>query len=334
MELKQLFTTIDTHVAGEPLRMITGGVPHIKGHTILEKRAYFREHFDHIRRVLMYEPRGHHGMYGCIFTPPVSEDADFGILFMHNEGLSTMCGHGIICSVTAAIETGLCDVPDEGRPIVIDSPAGKVAAYAQCRGTQVESVSFENVPSFVLAQDVHVHVQGMSFKVDIAYGGAFYAIVNASDIGLRTEISQLSQLKKWGSLIKHYIEGEMKVVHPLEKELHGIYGVIFSDNPHKESSDLRNVTIFADEQVDRSPCGTGTSARMAALFQRQSLAVGDTFVHEGIVGGQFVGKILGTTTVDRYPAIVPRISGRAFITGIHQFVVDPTDPLAEGFLLQ
>lgn len=334
MELKQLLTTIDTHVAGEPLRIITSGIPQIKGSTILEKRAYFREHLDHIRKVLMYEPRGHHGMYGCILTSPVSTDADFGVLFMHNDGLSTMCGHGIIGSVTAAIETGLLPNLDDDLPIVIDSPAGKVTAYAKCRGTQVKSVSFDNVPSFVLAQDVEVNVQEAKFHVDVAYGGAFYAIVHASDIGLSAEISQLSRLQRWGRLIKRHIEGKMEIVHPLEKELKGIYGVIFSDHPQKENSDLRNVTIFADEQVDRSPCGTGTSARMATLFQRGKLEIGDLFVHEGIVGGQFVGKIIGTTTVGKYPAIIPSIGGRAFITGLHQFMVDPTDPLAEGFLLQ
>lgn len=334
MELERLFTTVDTHVAGEPLRIINGGVPHIKGRTMLEKRAFFREHLDHIRRILMHEPRGHHGMYGCMITPPVSDDADFGVLFMHNEGLSTMCGHGIMCSVTAAIETGLLDAPEEGQPIVIDSPAGKVKAFAKCRGTQVERVSFENVPSFVYAQNVEVDVKGKRLHVDIAFGGAFYAIVNARDVGLAVEISQLTQLQKWGGLIKHQIEAKMDVVHPLEREINGIYGVIFSDDPHKESSDLRNVTIFADEQVDRSPCGTGTSARMAALYVRQKLAQGDTFVHEGIVGGQFVGEIIGTTTVGQYPAIIPRISGRAFVTGLHQFVVDPTDPLAGGFLLR
>lgn len=334
MKINQLFTTIDAHTGGEPLRIITGGIPPLKGETILAKRRYFREHLDHIRRVLMHEPRGHHGMYGCVITPPVSQDAAFGVLFMHNEGFSTMCGHGIIAVVTAAIETGLLPVSAIEQDIVIDSPAGRIIARAHGEGGQVTSVSFENVPSFVFAKDVPIEWEGRTFFVDIAFGGAFYAIVQAADLGVQVEIEQLAALQQWGGRIKEQIEAKWQVVHPLEPELAGIYGVIISDKPKKPGSHLQSVTIFADKQVDRSPCGTGTAARVAALFARGELDLGAKFVHEGIVGSQFVGTALRCAQVGEYAAVVPSIEGRAFITGLHQFVVDPSDPLGEGFLLR
>lgn len=333
METKQILTTVDAHTAGEPLRIITGGIPFLKGKTILEKRAYFREHLDDIRKILMYEPRGHHGMYGCLVTPPVSEDADFGVLFMHNEGFSTMCGHGIIAVVTTLIETGQLQAKEKDSKFVIDSPAGKISAYAQCEGTTVKSVSFENVPSFVYAKDISVPISKISCTVDIVFGGAFYAIVSAEEIGLKVHISQLKDLQRRGKEIKEYINQSMLVEHPLEKELQGIYGVIISDKPEKANSHLRNVTIFADEQIDRSPCGTGTCARLAVLYSKGELNIGETFIHESIIGSQFIGEIVSTTEVGSYQAVIPKITGKASITGMHQFFVDPSDPLGEGFLL-
>lgn len=334
MNINQLFTTIDAHTGGEPLRIITGGIPPIKGETILEKRKYLREELDYVRRVLMYEPRGHHGMYGCVMTAPVSPDAAFGVLFMHNEGYSTMCGHGIIAVVTAAYETGLLRVDDVKGDIVIDSPAGRILARANVVDEQVKSVSFENVASFVLAQDFPIEWEGRTILVDIAFGGAFYAVVQAKDLDVQVEIEQLPILQEWGARIKEQIEAKRHVAHPLEPELTGIYGVIISDEPKRPDSHLRNVTIFADKQVDRSPCGTGTAARLATLFARGELEIDEPFVHEGIVNSQFIGTVVGTTQVAEYAAVIPTIEGRAFITGLHQFVVDPTDPLKDGFLLR
>lgn len=333
MEIKKLFTTIDTHTAGEPLRIITFGLPAIKGNTMLERRDFFRQYLDYYRRVLMHEPRGHHGMYGCVMMPPVSENADFGVLFMHNEGLSTMCGHGIIAVVTAGIETGILQGTEPRSQFVIDTPAGKITASAECEGTEVRSVSFENVASFVLAADVPIDLEGMHGVVDIAFGGAFYAIVKAAEFDVDVEIDQLPRLKKLGTGIKEKIAEKMAVQHPLEEGLKDIYGVIFSDQPQKPGSNLRNVTVFADEQVDRSPCGTGTCARMAALYHHGELRRGEGFVHESIIGSQFTGEILREREVAQYTAVVPQIRGTSFITGTGQFVVDPSDPLAEGFLL-
>lgn len=334
MEFDKRFTSIDTHTGGEPLRIITGGLPRLHGHSILEKRAYFRDVHDDIRRLLMFEPRGHHGMYGCVVTDPVSDDADFGVLFMHNEGFSTMCGHGIIGVVTALIETGQLQVNPEKPQIVIDSPAGKVIAQAQVDGTTVKSVSFENVPSFVYRADLPVVLNNLQFTVDIAFGGAFYAIVDSAVLGVKVRTEEIPTLQQYAFEIKKYIHENYDVVHPYEPELKGIYGVIFSDSPVRADSHLRNVTVFADEQIDRSPCGTGTCARLATLYQRGKVKANEPFVHEGIVGSQFVAKVLREVKVGEYDAIVPEICGNAFVTGFHQFVVDPSDPLAVGFLLR
>ncbi|CAG9612005.1 Trans-3-hydroxy-L-proline dehydratase [Bacillus rhizoplanae] len=333
MNISKMYTTIDAHVAGEPLRIITGGLPVIKGKTQLERRAYCMEHLDHLREVLMYEPRGHHGMYGCIITPPASPHADFGVLFMHNEGWSTMCGHGIVAVITVGIETGMFEVTGEEQKFIIDSPAGEVIAYAKYSGNQVESVTFENVPSFVYKKDVPVKIDGYEFQVDIAFGGAFYAVVDSKEFGLKVNFKDLSAIQTWGGKIKHYIESQMEVKHPLEEDLKGIYGVIFSDEPNGKDATLRNVTIFSDGQVDRSPCGTGTSARLATLVEHGVLQEGGSFVHECITDGQFVGEVLSSTKVGEYEAIIPKVTGQAFITGFHQFVMDPRNPLKQGFLL-
>jgi len=333
MNFSKMFTTVDLHVAGEPLRVITGGFPEIKGKTQLERRAYCMEHLDQLRKILMHEPRGHHGMYGCIITPPASPHADFGVLFMHNEGWSTMCGHGIIAVMTVGIETGMFDLSGSKEKFIIDSPAGEVVAYAKYEGNQVESVSFENVPSFVYKKDVPVKIDNYEFNVDIAFGGAFYAVVESKELDVKVNFLDLRKTQTWGSKIKAVIENQMEVKHPLEPGLKGIYGVIFSDEPNQLESNLRNVTIFADEQVDRSPCGTGTAARLATLVENGVLEEGKSFVHESITNGQFIGEVLSMTKVANYPAIIPKITGKGYITGFHQFVVDPRDQLIQGFLL-
>ncbi|WP_155591175.1 proline racemase family protein [Lysinibacillus cavernae] len=333
MNFKKMFTTIDLHVSGEPLRVITGGLPEIKGKTQLERRAYCMEHLDHVREVLMYEPRGHYDMYGCIITPPATPGADLGVLFMHNEGWSTMCGHGVIAVVTMAIETGLIEVNEENQKLIIDCPCGPVTAYAKCNGLEVESVSFENVPSFVYRKDFPIEMDDYEFNVDISYGGAFYAVVDSHHFGLNVNSKDLHDLQEIGDKIKHYIESKIDVRHPTE-DISGIYGTIFSDQPNDSRADLRNVTVFANKQVDRSPCGSGTAARVATLYSRGKLKQGEKFIHESITNGHFVGEVLSFTTVGEYESIIPKVTGNAFITGFHQFVVDPRDSLANGFLFK
>lgn len=334
MIINKMISTVDMHVSGEPLRIITDGFPEIKGNTQLERREYCMEHLDEFRKVLMYEPRGHHGMYGCIITPPAKEDSDFGVLFMHNEGWSTMCGHGIIAVVTMGIETGRFEVTEERPRFVIDSPAGEVIAYANVEGNRVKSVSFENVPSFVLEKSIEMTIEGKDLVADIAFGGAFYVIMDSDQLDFKVSKKDLPQLQKWGTKIKHYIEANYNVVHPDEPGLKGIYGVIYSDSPVKEDSDLRNVTIFADEQIDRSPCGTGTSARLATLYTHGKMKNGDSFIHECITDGQFKGEIIGEETIAGIPGVVPQVEGTAYITGFHQFVTDPNDELPTGFILE
>ncbi len=333
MQFNRLISTVDVHVYGEPLRIITGGWPEIKGVTQPERRAYCKENHDHLRKTLMNEPRGHHGMYGCIITPPATEHADFGVLFMHNEGWSTMCGHGIIAVITMGVETGKFEVENDERKFIIDSPAGEVIAYVTCEDGEIVDISFENVPSFLYKKDYPIELDGRSFNVDISFGGAFYAIVNSKDVGLDVTKENIVEIQELGMEIKHYIEGTMKVQHPLQSDLQDIYGVIFSDEPNNKKADLRNVTIFADRQIDRSPCGTGTSARVATLHARGSLKEGEEFLHEGITDGIFTSEILSQTKVDTFDAVVPKVAGRAFITGFHQFLIDERDEMPEGFII-
>lgn len=330
----KIFQTVDLHVDGEPLRIIVDGFPEVQGNTQLEKRAYAMRNLDGFRRLLMHEPRGHHGMYGCLITSPSRSTSDFGVLFMHNEGWSTMCGHGIIAVVGMGIETGRFQAVEGENTYRIDAPAGEIFAKALVKHNQVQSVACEHVPSFVLAKDLPISVEGHSLQVDLCFGGAFYVLVHSKELDLAVNKSTLPQLQSLAEEIKKQVSSAVEVIHPLEKGLQGIYGVIFLDKPQKKDSDLKNVTIFADNQVDRSPCGTGTAAVMAALYAHGRLKKGNKFVHESITGGQFVGEVLEEVKVGEHIGIRPSVSGRSFITGFHQFVIEGEDPLPLGFLLE
>lgn len=301
---------------------------------MLDKRAWVRRRHDRIRRALMREPRGHADMYGAVLTEPVSAGAHAGVLFMHNAGYSTMCGHGVIAVVKIALEEGLLRLPDPATDIVLDTPAGTVRARANLRDDgRVEEVSFVNVPSFVLRAGAPVEVEGRLVPVDVAFGGAFYAIVDGEAAGVPIRREELGRLRALGGLVRDRIDRTVDVVHPGDARLHGIYGTIFTGPPDAEGAHLRNVTVFADAQVDRSPCGTGTSAVMAVVAAMGLLDPGGRFVHESLIGSTFSGTVEGRTSVGELPAIVPRIEGRAWITGRHEFVLDDEDPLNEGFLL-
>ena len=342
--------TIDAHTAGEPLRLIVNGFPAIEGRTILEQREFVRENYDHLRRALMLEPRGHADMYGALLTPPAHPGSHAGVLFMHNEGFSTMCGHGVIAVATVVVERSLIEIPIEsdGRArLKLDSPAGPIEAVAATTrgpaGVRVTGVSFRNVPSFVLHPSVSVRLGTREVRVDVAFGGAFYAIVDSEAVGISVRPDRLADLRRAGMEIKYAVEKVVKVVHPLEPQLHGIYGTIFTGPPSDESADLRNVTIFADAEVDRSPCGTGTAAVMAVLHAMGVLGLPEqVFTHESIIGTRFRGRVLGTTTVspddseaptgsEPIDAIIPEIEGEAYITGENTFLIDERDPLRYGF---
>lgn len=327
-------TTIDAHTAGEPLRIISGGYPILQGKTILERRCFAKEHLDHLRTALMWEPRGHADMYGCIITQPVSDDADFGVLFLHNEGYSSMCGHGIIAVATVALETGMIPAVEPVTTLRIDAPAGLITAHVRVQNGSVESVAFQNVPSFVLALDEEVEVPGLgTIRYDLAYGGAFYAYVDAGQVGLRGTPEEFRALIDTGMAIKRAVIGARPILHPFERDLSFLYGTIFIAPPLGDA-DSRNVCIFADGEVDRSPTGTGVSGRMALLYARRQVTMGEPRTFESIIGSVFTGRVLEETTFGPHPAIIPEVEGTAHITGRHEFVFDPDDPLKDGFILR
>jgi proline racemase/trans-L-3-hydroxyproline dehydratase len=331
--------TIDAHAAGEPLRLIVEGLPRPAGTTMLQKREWMRRHVDHLRRALMLEPRGHADMYGAVLTPPVSPGSHAGVLFMHNEGYSTMCGHGVIAVTTLAIERGLVEtvgLPVDGRQeLTLDTPAGTVYARARVVGSggqpRVDSVAFVNVPSFVYSAGHAVKVRTRELRVDIAFGGAFYAIVDTEAIGIPLDAPRLPELRRMATEIKASLDASVTITHPAEPGLTGLYGVIFTGAPRDPEAHLRNLTVFADAEVDRSPCGTGTSAVMAVLDAMGLLPLDQAFVHESLIGTLFRGRVPRRTQVGDLPAIVPEIEGSAWITGEHTFLIDDEDPLREGF---
>ena len=332
----QRITTIDAHTAGEPLRIITGGLPPIPGDTILAKRRYAKEHLDHLRTALMWEPRGHADMYGCIPTEPTTPDGDLGVLFLHNEGFSTMCGHGIIGLVKVGIEVGLL----AAAPVVrLDTPAGRVTAYPHFANGRVTHVSFDNVPSFVYALDQTVDVPGLGrVRYDLAFGGAFYAYVDAASVGVGLKPADFRALIDLGTRIKQAVMAAGIPQHPFEPDLSLLYGVIFVGAAHEPTAPgvprSREVCIFADGEVDRSPTGTGVSGRAALHHAKGEIGLNETFVVESILGTTFTVEVVAETTFGPYAAVVPRVSGTAYIVGRNEWVIDPEDPLAAGFLLR
>jgi trans-L-3-hydroxyproline dehydratase len=323
---------------------------------MLEKRAWAKRHADHLRRALMWEPRGHLDMYGALLTEPVSDGADAGVLFMHNEGFSTMCGHGIIAVVTIGVERGLLAAARHPGEVVLDAPAGPIRATATFRpagdeprqggaptskngnagrpgpaAVRVDRVAFVNVPSFVSAPGLAVRLGSRELKVDVAFGGAFYAVVDSEAAGIPIDVARLQELRRAGMEIKHAVEAAREIVHPEEPGLKGLYGTIFTGQANHPEADLRNVTIFADAEVDRSPCGTGTCAVMAVLDAMGLLPADRPFVHESLIGTLFTGRVVGRETVGDLPAIRPELEGSAWITGEHTFLIDDDDPLKNGF---
>ena len=327
-------TTLDCHVAGEALRVVTAGFPEPSGSTILEKRQYCRTHLDHLRTALMWEPRGHHEMYGCLLVTPAHPQADTGVLFFHNEGYSTMCGHGIIGLVTVMLEQGLFPASVPTTTIRFDTPSGLVTARASLDAGKVRNVAFLNVPSFVLAVEQTVKVPGIgSVDYDVAFGGAFYAFCRAEALGLTLEPKHARRLQALGLAIKQAIMAERTISHPTEPELGYLYGTIFVGPSHTPEGDLRHTCIFANGALDRSPTGTGVSAHLALLHAKGTLRVGQSLRFESILGTRFGGKIVEETQLGPYPAIIPEIEGHACLTGRHEFMIDPDDPLKDGFLL-
>jgi proline racemase len=319
----------DYHTAGEPFRIVTGGVPDIPGATVRDRREHAAgdEAVDRVRRLLCHEPRGHADMYGCFPVPPDDDGADLGVLFWHKDGYSTACGHGTIALGAWAVETGRVAAPDDGEiDVTIDVPSGRVVARVRRRAGAVESVAFRNVPSFVIARDV----EAAGVRVDVAYGGAIYASVPAERFGLRVSGEDLPRLIEAGRAVKRALEGTAAARHPGDDRLSGVYGVVLYEELGERHQ--RNVTVFADGEVDRSPCGSGTSARCALLAADGVLDDRGAAVlrHESIVGTAFSARVVGSTP----DGVLTEVEGSAFRTGEHRFVLDPRDRLGTGFVLR
>ena len=316
--------------------MLTHGLPEIKGNTILEKRRYFRDNLDFIRRGTIFEPRGHADMYGAIITEPVTDNADFGTFFIHNEGYSTMCGHAIIALVKLVLDTHMIEKDGNNPEIIIDAPPGQIKAVAKIDNGIVEEVSFTNVPSFVLYQNESIEIDGIGkVKFDISFGGAFYVLCEASQFDLKLVSSEYDQLIRTGREIKQKIAEKYEIKHPFEEDLSFLYGTIFIGPPvHDPDIHSRNVCIFANGELDRSSTGSGVSARAAQLFLRNDLNIRETIKIESILGTTMEVKILESTTYGPHDAIIPEVSGTAHITGKHTFCFDPADPLQKGFIFR
>lgn len=333
----QRIQTIDMHTGGEPLRVIVSGFPAIEGDTVLDCRNYVKMHYDDLRKALMHEPRGHADMYGCLLVPPNDEGADFGILFLHNEGYSTMCGHAVIAITKLAVEMGWVDPRGTEVQLKIDAPCGRITSFAKLdEAGRVSSVYFHGVPSFVVAMDQLVEVEGLGqVRYDLAYGGAFYAYVDARQLGLALTPDYYSELIKVGMQIKRSVWNVSdQIVHPFEKDLSFLYGTIFIGEPVSEGIDSRNVCVFADGEVDRCPTGSGVSGRMPLHFAKGEINAGDIMRIESITGSVFEGSIVEQVTYGPYQAVIPRVEGTAYITGQHEFLIDPDDPFAKGFFLR
>jgi proline racemase len=328
-------TAVDAHTCGEPLRVFTDGLPDLPGDTILAKRRYVQTQHDWLRTATMWEPRGHADMYGCILTEPVTPDGDLGVLFLHNAGFSTMCGHGIIGLTKVVLDTEMMDKPGDAPVLKIDTPAGRVTATGTRENGRITSVSFRNVPSFVYALDQQVDVPGLgSVRYDVAFGGAFYAFVQADAVGVGLTAVDFRQLIDLGRRIKQAVRDSLPIQHPFEPDLGFLYGVIFVGAAHNPTHHSRNVCVFADGEVDRCPTGTGVSARAALHFAKGELGLNEPFVVESILGTTFTGEVVATTEFGRFTAVIPQITGTAHITGINQLLIDPEDSLRHGFLLR
>jgi proline racemase len=303
-------------------------VPPLEGATILEKRRFAAERLDDVRRFLVYEPRGHADMYGCFVTEPEDDGADLGVVFFHNAGYSTACGHGTIALVTWAIDSGRVVGEDSEARVVVDVPSGRLQTFARVQDGRVTAVRFRNVPAFVAARDL----EAAGLVADVSFGGAFYASVEAP---FPVEPRNLPRFIELGREVKRDLEAQQDFVHPLEPELRDVYGVIFWQVDEVGPPLVqRNVTVFADGEVDRSPCGSGTSARLALLEAAGELARGDELLHRSIIGTEFLARVVGDAEVDGVPAVVTEVEGSAYYTGRHEFALEPADPLGEGFLLR
>jgi 4-hydroxyproline epimerase len=328
------FFCVDGHTCGNPVRLVAGGGPRLEGATMIEKRAHFLRDFDWIRTGLMFEPRGHDMMSGSILYPPTRPDCDVAILFIETSGCLPMCGHGTIGTVTFAIEHGLVS-PRQPGVLMLDTPAGPVRAEYRQEGQHVEEVRLTNVPAFLHAQALEVDCPDLGrLVVDVAYGGNFYAIVDAQENFRDMADHSAADLIRWSPVLRERLNAAHEFVHPENPAIRGLSHILWTGAPTVAGADARNAVFYGDKAIDRSPCGTGTSARMAQLHAKGRLKAGDSFVHESIIGSLFAGRIERETSVAGRPAIVPSIAGWARMTGLNTIFIDERDPFAHGFVVR
>ena len=332
--------TVDYHTAGEPFRIVAKPPVEIVGDTVANRRvsAKASAEVDGLRKLLCFEPRGHADMYGCFITPPDDDGADFGVLFWHKDGFSTACGHGTIALGVWAIESGKVAIDPSGvTDVVIDVPSGRVTARVHTKGAVIESVDFVNVASYHMHSDVSVDTSLGALTVDVSFGGAIYAQLDVAQIGLSVTPERYGEIIAIGREIKWALNDSEYAEHPTDPRLSGIYGTIVYEDLATGTDGLkrqRNATIFADGEVDRSPCGSGTCARLATLVEKKQLKIGEVLKHDSIVDSQFLGVAKAQVTSDGYDAILPQVTGMAYKTGESVFTVDPRDPLSPGFVLR
>lgn len=326
-----IISAIDTHTAGEPTRIVVSGVPHIPGQTMADKKKYMRERLDYIRTLLMYEPRGHKDMFGAVLVPATNATASHGVLFIDTAGYVDMCGSGTMAVTTALIETGMVPMTEPETAIVLDTPAGLVEARARVRDAQALSISLANVPSFLWARDVGVSLSdGREINIDVAFGGNFFAVVSAKALGVELRPENAAQLTEYETLIRNAVNDKVKVKHPEHRHIATVEITDFYDIDLPRQF-VKSVAARG-RMIDRSPCGTGTSAILATLYGKGKLELGTEYTSESIIGTRFQGTLIKEVRVADVTAVAPVITGEAHITGLQQFVVDPNDPIKHGFL--
>jgi proline racemase len=330
---RRVFSAVDSHTEGMPTRVITSGVGPIPGATMLERKLHFEEHMDDLRLLLMREPRGHGAMSGAILQPPLRDDADCGVVFIEVSGCLPMCGHGTIGVATVLVETGMVEVREPETVVRLDTPAGLVEARVAVMDGRARSVSLRNVPSFLLGRDRKVELYGRTLTYDMAFGGNFYAIVPADAAGVVVDPTRAGELVDRGLALMEAVNALARPVHPDDERIAGCKHVVFTAPGRNGPRSQRSATSIHPGWLDRSPCGTGTSAKLAALHARGELGPGEQFVSESVIGTTFRARIVEETEVAGLPAVVPEITGRAWITGMAQYVLDPEDPFPAGFAL-
>ncbi|HZW20348.1 trans-3-hydroxy-L-proline dehydratase [Noviherbaspirillum sp.] len=327
--------TIDAHTGGEPLRILVSGMPPVPGKNILEKRAWLKEHRDDLRQFLMNEPRGHADMYGAYLLPPTTAGADFGVIFIHNEGYSDMCGHGIIALGKVLVEMGYVERTSPVTRIGFDAPAGFIEAQVEWDGARAGAVTFRNVPAFIFMRDVEVETPSFGRIVgDIVFGGAFYYYINGEQAGLEIRPELVRSLIQLGAETKAAVKAKVRIEHPLEPGLNALYGTIVDGAPNRPGVDQSNVCIFADREVDRSPTGTGTSGRAAQLYLRGTLPLNQPYVNGSIVGSSFSVRVVEPVKVGEFDGAITEVTGSAHISGFNQWVLEDSDPFPTGFFFR